>query len=1175
MNLELGYGEWWQAFEANVLELGYGEWWQSFESDMLKLGYGEWWQLLELGYGEWWQQLETFFFTLDKVDGNASAEKSKVADGGIAGKNAKVYRGGENDDIIAGDKKQDRINAGAGDDLVDGKEGHDVIWGEAGNDIIYGQDGNDLIYGGDDDDLLLGEADDDELHGEAGHDIVSGGNGNDIVTGGAGKDDLRGDGGHDVIDGGTDSDILRGGAGSDILIGGEGDDQLSGGDGDDVLYGDAYDGNKSLKQLRTELVALAKANGSESGDAPPKNPLNPVRIEAESMTITGDAYIDTALSNDSGDSVKTTGTSTATTTFSGQSGSYMLVARYFDAAGGSGKLNFSLNGTSLNSFNLDQDTNHYYTQTVFQDITLNTGDELTITAIGDGTDEAALDYLEFIPLDNLLISSSEQPSSPSEQTNTTAEPSSSLVGGLVDTTAGLLTLPLTLFTGTQTQPSEETKLSAQTTTAASTLRVEAESMLLVGDYYTEANNSASGGSLIAVSEQGEGKALTKFAGEDGYYNVVVGYYDESGDGLAKISTSLSGKEIDTWWLDQALSSEQEASNQSFKTRTVASTVFLQNGDIFELTGLRGAGNEDELARIDYVDFFTVDLENGNATEISEPLEVEPIVPVIIGKAIRIEAESMTLNGYSVESNSNTSGSRLIKTNSSGTATTQFSGETGYYNIVVAYYDENDGQSTMSASLDGTELDAWKLDQNLGSDYISSTNRVTRTIATQIKVNTSDELRLQGIRKDGEYARIDYVEFIPVSAPVIVTPAASATDDDFLQGGAGNDILVGGKGDDRLYGDSGNDVLYGDQRENSDSLSNSLRNGLVGHWKFDEDSGLQAKDTTGGKIGTLTYTDGAGVNTDWTSGKIGGALDFDGSHDKVLVADANELDLTQSLTLTTWVKADAFEDGAGLITKGTSDVSYALELSSDGKLIFNTNDGYYTTKTSFFGWSRTRVSKQKTFMSNSDLTLNQWHHVAVTYDGENVEFYIDGQLDSSAQASIALETSNESLVFGADLKDGTYFDGELDDARIYNRALNVDELVELSAVKKDGNDFLYGGTGSDTLEGGAGNDVLDGSDAIAAGYFETDILGGGLGADTFVLGNANQAYYLGGGDKDYALIRDFNAAEDIIQLHGSASDYTQQQQGNDTYLTYQGSTSELVAVFKNINSLNLNVGFTFV
>ena len=37
-------------------------------------------------------------------------------------------------------------------------------------------------------------------------------------------------------------------------------------------------------------------------------------------------------------------------------------------------------------------------------------------------------------------------------------------------------------------------------------------------------------------------------------------------------------------------------------------------------------------------------------------------------------------------------------------------------------------------------------------------------------------------------------------------------------------------------------------------------------------------------------------------------------------------------------------------------------------------------------------------------------------------------------------------------------------RIYNRAPNADELVELSAVKKDGNDFLYGGTGSDTLEG---------------------------------------------------------------------------------------------------------------
>ena len=54
---------------------------------------------------------------------------------------------------------------------------------------------------------------------------------------------------------------------------------------------------------------------------------------------------------------------------------------------------------------------------------------------------------------------------------------------------------------------------------------------------------------------------------------------------------------------------------------------------------------------------------------------------------------------------------------------------------------------------------------------------------------------------------------------------------------------------------------------------------------------------------------------------------------------------------------------------------------------------------------------------------------------------------------------------------------------------------------------------------------------------------------------------GGGDKDYALIQDFNAAEDTIQLHGSAGNYTQQRQGDDTYLYYQGSSPELVAVLE--------------
>ena len=90
-----------------------------------------------------------------------------------------------------------------------------------------------------------------------------------------------------------------------------------------------------------------------------------------------------------------------------------------------------------------------------------------------------------------------------------------------------------------------------------------------------------------------------------------------------------------------------------------------------------------------------------------------------------------------------------------------------------------------------------------------------------------------------------------------------------------------------------------------------------------------------------------------------------------------------------------------------------------------------------------------------------------------------------------------------------------------------------------------------------------------------MLVGGAGEDTFILGDAIQSYYLGQGNEDYALIQDFNEAEDLVQLHGSTADYTQQYQDGSTYVFYQGSTSDLVAIFENIASVNFSSGFSFV
>jgi Ca2+-binding RTX toxin-like protein len=96
---------------------------------------------------------------------------------------------------------------------------------------------------------------------------------------------------------------------------------------------------------------------------------------------------------------------------------------------------------------------------------------------------------------------------------------------------------------------------------------------------------------------------------------------------------------------------------------------------------------------------------------------------------------------------------------------------------------------------------------------------------------------------------------------------------------------------------------------------------------------------------------------------------------------------------------------------------------------------------------------------------------------------------------------------------------------------------------DGNDTLIGGMGNDWLVGGKGNDILTGVDPSAPnpGRGEVDILTSGKGKNQFVLGDAAKVYYnddnnASFGIDDYALILDFNHNKDVIQLHGSASNY---------------------------------------
>ena len=126
------------------------------------------------------------------------------------------------------------------------------------------------------------------------------------------------------------------------------------------------------------------------------------------------------------------------------------------------------------------------------------------------------------------------------------------------------------------------------------IRIEAESMSQANGYITKTVGSASGDRLIETYESGVASALTNFSGPTGRYMVIVRYTDES-DGQASASIKIGGETVDSWQFDQ--------DNNQFISRTVATDIIIQNGDVIEILGLKDQG---EHARIDYIDLIPLD-----------------------------------------------------------------------------------------------------------------------------------------------------------------------------------------------------------------------------------------------------------------------------------------------------------------------------------------------------------------------------------------------------------------------------------------------------------------------------------------------------------------------------------------------------------------------------------------
>ena len=199
-------------------------------------------------------------------------------------------------------------------------------------------------------------------------------------------------------------------------------------------------------------------------------------------------------------------------------------------------------------------------------------------------------------------------------------------------------------------------------------------------------------------------------------------------------------------------------------------------------------------------------------------------------------------------------------------------------------------------------------------------------------------------------------------------------------------------------------------------------GLVGAWAFDEASGAQAADASGrGNHGTI-----AGA-TRAAAGRFGGALAFDGVDDWVTVADAASLDLTTGMTLEAWVNPSA--NGAAWRT--------AMLKEHGGTLAY----GLYGHDGARGPSAHVNPGSDQSATRTTALALNTWSHLAATYDGTTLRLYLNGAQVATRAVTGALQASSGPLRFGGNgVWAGEFFQGRLDELRVYNRALTAAEVA---------------------------------------------------------------------------------------------------------------------------------------
>ncbi len=212
-------------------------------------------------------------------------------------------------------------------------------------------------------------------------------------------------------------------------------------------------------------------------------------------------------------------------------------------------------------------------------------------------------------------------------------------------------------------------------------------------------------------------------------------------------------------------------------------------------------------------------------------------------------------------------------------------------------------------------------------------------------------------------------------------------------------------------------------------ANTLINGLVAYYPFNGN----ANDESGnGNNGTVN---GATLTTD-RKGNTNSAFNFDGTSSYIIIQDFNISQNTVSYAF--WVKSNS-NQGVPIISKhgDITNVEVLISIQTDGKYDYEwtINDQYYDSGilTNYYAGNDGK---------GLALPSDNWDFIVITYSGSKMSFYLNNILINSGNASGAIADNIVPLYIGTYVNLIKFFNGKIDDIRIYNRALIETEILQL-------------------------------------------------------------------------------------------------------------------------------------